>query len=237
MGTYEWDPVVRALELLRQATVRDPDFASALAAAGYCHAQLDAIGRVDDRVANRRAGIDCARRALRVAGDDAFALAAVAHLLGYFNEDIDTAIAIVDRALAINPSSAYGWRWSAFARLYAGRPDVARAHFETSLRLNPRGPRWVQLTGIGVTYFFERQFNDAVTALLTALQENPAYPLAHRMLAACFAHMGRIDEARDVVTRLRAITPVVIPLDTNYRNPDQRELFLSGLRLAMDETE
>jgi len=46
---------------------------------------------------------------------------------------------------------------------------------------------------------------------------------------------GRLDEAHQIVERLRAITPVVVPADTPYRNPEHRELFLSGLRLAAGE--
>ena len=45
--------------------------------------------------------------------------------------------------------------------------------------------------------------------------------------------MGRLDDAGANVSRLRAITPQVVPSDLPYRNPDDRELFLSGLRLAM----
>jgi hypothetical protein len=44
--------------------------------------------------------------------------------------------------------------------------------------------------------------------------------------------MGRFDDAREIVTRLRAITRVVIPDASFLRNPEHRELFLSGLRLA-----
>jgi hypothetical protein len=47
--------------------------------------------------------------------------------------------------------------------------------------------------------------------------------------------MGRLDEARDVVKRLRTITPQVLPSDLPFRNPEDRELFLSGLRLAVGE--
>ena len=118
VATYEREPVVRALDLLQQAISHDPGFASALARAAYCHAILDAIGRVADREGNRRTALNLANRALRTAGDDAMALAAVAHALGYFGEDIGAAIAIVDRSLAVNPSSFYGWRWSGFLRLY-----------------------------------------------------------------------------------------------------------------------
>jgi hypothetical protein len=49
--------------------------------------------------------------------------------------------------------------------------------------------------------------------------------------------MGRLDEAREIVERLRAITPVVVPSFIPYRNPEHRELFLSGLRLAAGEAE
>jgi hypothetical protein len=48
--------------------------------------------------------------------------------------------------------------------------------------------------------------------------------------------MGRLNEAREVVKRLRAITPVVVPKATPYRDAGQRELYLSGLRLASGET-
>ena len=47
--------------------------------------------------------------------------------------------------------------------------------------------------------------------------------------------MGQFDDAQEIVARLRAISPVVIP-DVNYlRNAEQRERYLSGLRLAMGE--
>jgi hypothetical protein len=39
-----------------------------------------------------------------------------------------------------------------------------------------------------------------------------------------------------IVARPRAITSQVVPSDLPYRNPEHRELFLSGLRLAAGET-
>jgi len=67
------------------------------------------------------------------------------------------------------------------------------------------------------------------------VQEDPTLPLGHRFLAACLAHMGRFDEAREVVTWLRRITSEVIPDVSYLRNPEHRELYLSGLRMAMGE--
>jgi hypothetical protein len=74
-----------------------------------------------------------------------------------------------------------------------------------------------------------------VPKLLLAIQEYSSYIQPYRYLAACYAHMGQFDDAQEIVARLRAISPVVIP-DVNYlRNAEQRELYLSGLRLAMGE--
>jgi TolB-like protein/class 3 adenylate cyclase len=235
VGTYEWEPTKRALDLLRQAIERDPNFGKAMACAGYCHAVLDAIGKVETPEADRRIALDLARRALRTAGDDSMALACIAHVLGYFNEDIKDALAILARSIAVNPNSFWGWRWSGFAHLYNGEPEIAIKHFETSLRLSPLGPRWTQTTGIGIGHMFCGRLDAAASFLQLALQENPSYPLANRFLASCYAHLGRMDDARQVVARLRAITPAIVPKLTNYRDLGQREMFLSGLRLAAGE--
>jgi hypothetical protein len=47
--------------------------------------------------------------------------------------------------------------------------------------------------------------------------------------------MGRLDDARDIVERLRTLTPVVIPDVSYLRNGEHRELLLSGLRMAAGE--
>jgi hypothetical protein len=90
---------------------------------------------------------------------------------------------------------------------------------------------------ISAAYFVSRRFDEAVPELRLVIPEDPSLPLGYRFLAACLAHMGRLDEAREVVARLRAITPVVIPDVSYLRNADHRELYLSGLRLAAGEAQ
>jgi len=141
----------------------------------------------------------------------------------------------MDRSLALNPSFAEGWYSSGVLRNFAGQPDLAITHLETSLRLNPRDRKARHLTGIGVAHFFSRRFGDAAASLAMSLEEIPGWAVTYRHLAACYAHMGRLDEAREIVKRLRMITPVVIPSAIPYRNPEHRQLFLSGLRLAAGE--
>jgi hypothetical protein len=88
---------------------------------------------------------------------------------------------------------------------------------------------------IGCAYFLNRQFEQAAEALFLSVQERPAGSWSHRQLASCYALMGRLDEARSIITRLHAITADVVPSFVPYRNPEHRDLFLSGLRLAAGE--
>jgi adenylate cyclase len=86
-----------------------------------------------------------------------------------------------------------------------------------------------------MAYFVQHRFDEAASKLLLSIQDRPGFPAPYRWLAACYAHMGRLDEAHAIVARLRAITPQVMPNGIALRDPEHRELFLSGLRLAAGE--
>jgi class 3 adenylate cyclase/tetratricopeptide (TPR) repeat protein len=229
--------VIQALGLLDQAIAIDPHYGPALSMVAICHMHLVINGWVEEPETCSRKAIELARRALEAGGNDPGVLAGAAFVLAYFGEDIGAMIGLVDRALALSPSYARGWYLSGVLRLWAGQPDLAIEHIETSLRLSPRERMGMAqpLFVTGTAYFFKRQFDEAATKLLLSIQDHPGFPAQYRFLAACYAHMGRLDEARAIVARLRAIAPRVMPSDMPLRNPENRELFLSGLRLAAGE--
>ena len=91
---------------------------------------------------------------------------------------------------------------------------------------------------IGTTLFFSRRFEEAAPRLRTAIEKTPAFLTSYRFLAACYADMRLIDGARATVAWLRAITPeVMVNYPLPFRDPQHRELYFSGLRLAMGKTE
>jgi tetratricopeptide (TPR) repeat protein len=142
------------------------------------------------------------------------------------------------RTGASGPTSyAPGWHISGFLRLWAGQTDLAIEHGEMALRLSPRARPGDEALLIGTALFFGRRFEEAVPKLWVAIEAAPAFPNPYRYLAACYAHMGLFDEARRTIERLRAIMPEVrVDLLLPYRDPQHRELFLSGLRLALGDT-
>jgi len=227
--------VSAALGLLEQAIAIDPNYGPALSWAAICHMRLVNDGWTEAPETNRGKATALARQALQMAQNDPGTLANAAEALAYFGEDIGAMIELVDRALALNPSFARGWYRSGVLRVWAGQPDLAIEHVETSLRLSPRERMGQPLTVLGIAYFLKRRFDEAASKLLPSIQNHPGFPNSYRTLAACYAHMGRLDEARAILARLRTITPQVVPSDLPWRNPEHRELFLSGLRLAAGE--
>jgi len=175
--------ISEALHLLEQAIARDPRYGPALALAAICCYRLD-------READRPKGVDFARRALEVAGDDPGILANAAQALAYFGEDIGAMMALVDRALTLNPNFARGWLISGHLRNWVGQHDIAIEHVEAALRLSPRARVGDSLLAIGGAHFFARRFVEAVPKLLLAIQDDPSFPLPYRFLARMLCPYG-----------------------------------------------
>ena len=231
--------IPEALGLLEQALARDPTYAPALAMAGLCHMRLVQDARSDNDNEDRGKAIALARRALQLAKDDPGTLVNAALTLACCGDDIETMMAVADRAVTLHPSFARGWYIAGMLRNFAGQPEAAIERLEAARRLSPRGRVGMVLFTIGQAYFFMRRFDEAISWILLELQEEPEFPPAHRFLIASYAHMGRLDEAQAALERLREINPRVVHPNNrlqNFRNPEHRELFVSGLRLAMGET-
>ena len=235
--SWEKNDYLEALEWLSQAIKQDDTYGPALALSAVYLMALNQNGWVDDPEATRQKAIWLARRAVRHAGTDAGTIARAAWALAYAGEDINAAIALMDQSLHINPSFADGWRWSGWLRLWAGFPDMAIDHLKKSLRLDPLDPARAISLPTGVAHFFARRLDQARTTLLRSFHEHPNWAPTSCFLASCYAHLGQLDEAKIIIKRLRALTPVVRPNADLWRDSEQREFYLSGLQLAMSETE
>jgi TolB-like protein len=227
--------IPQALALLEGAIGRDRDYGPALAFAAHCCMRLCMDGSSKHPGSDRRKGIEYARRALRLAGNDPGTLANSAMALAYFDEDIGAMIALVDRALMLNPSFARGWHVSSMLRHWSGQPDLAIEHATTALQLSPLGGIGSPFLMMGQSHFLSRRFDEALAALLLAIQVLPAdFPSPYRWLVACYTHLGKHDDAREVLQRLRRMTPLII--ESTLRNSEHHELLISGLHSAVGET-
>ena len=225
-----------ALRLMEQAIARDPRYGPALAWAAICCFRLILDSRSEDPAADRLKGADFARRALEGAGDDPGVLANAAVALAYFGEDIGAMMALVDRALALNPNFARGWHTRRHAQGVGGparqRDRVSRR------RAAPQPPRPHRHLGQS-----DRPRASFCPALRPGRAEAAArdpgrselsgpISLSRRLLRPSGAARRRPRNPRAAAC---AVTTVVIPDISHFRNPEHRELLLSGLRLTVGD--
>jgi TolB-like protein len=226
--------MLEALDLASRAIALDPDFGPALALAATCHRLLVLYEWSDDLEGHRRLGIELAHRALRAAGDDPNVLARVAANADLLEDDYGAAVALLERALTLNPGCASAWVNYGMVRARAGETDAAIENFRTALRLDPLGPQQPRTIGlIGRALFQQGRFSEAVP-MLKEFAQHVDTPMAQSFLAAAYGHLAQASEAQAALARYRAFSPQ--PLDAfaaNWvRDPAQRKLFLDGIALA-----
>jgi adenylate cyclase len=231
---YNKASTLEAFGLLERAVALDPNNAPALSLAALCHTQFVGFGWTPDPEPNRREGIELAHRALKTAPDDAYVLSNCSSVAGALEGDFDTAITLADRAIALNPGSALARLAGGMARMRIGQVDLAAAHLEAAIRLDPLGPDRPAYTAIlAQVRFYQRRFAEAVVLEREAAQQNE-YPLIRAFLAASYGHLGRKADALEALAEYRSRTqrPIEDVAHRISRDPDHIKLFLDGIALA-----
>jgi adenylate cyclase len=234
---YRLDRVglTEALALLNQAITLDPNHGLALVLAAGCHTEIGLAGWAEDPDNNRRRGIERARAALKAAGHDAMVLAWASFAAGYLELDLENAVALADRAIAMNPGCAMAWLGSADARRRAGDADLAVEHVERAMRLDPVGAdRPGQLFCKAAARFEQGRFGDVISLSREMAHHFDENPGPHAFLAASYGHLGQVEHAKEALSRFAALTPQPIDAWAPGFFPDRTrlKLFLDGIALA-----
>lgn len=205
-GTRE--AIDQALPLFHRAINCDPDFASAYAMAAWCHCWRKINGWMTDRPREMAEGVRLARRAVELGKDDAVALTRCGHALGHLAGDLPGGIALLDKALVLNPNLAAAWFLGAFLRLWHGETDEAVEHLTHAMRLSPLDPELYRMqAGMAAAHLLMGRFDTASSWAEKALRELPSLLLVAATLAASHALAGRTAEAQRALDHLRQLDP------------------------------
>ena len=226
-----------ALPLFYEAIKRDPEFASAYAMAAWCHSWRKLSRWVTDVEREVAEGTRLVRRAVELGQNDAVALAASAHALAHLTRDLDGGIALLDRALVLDPNLAVGWYLGGFLRIWRGEPDDAIERIARGMRLSPLGPDIQRMeVGTALAHLLAGRREDAVSWADKASIHRSDQALPITILAAVYARAGRGDEARSAVQRLRQLDPKLRLSNLNewlpFQRPQDLENFAGALREA-----
>jgi adenylate cyclase len=198
--------VTKALPLLDEALALEADYAGAHGLLAWCHELLFAHGGFTEK--NRAAAIHHARAAIAHGRDDATALAFGAFAIGMVEHDRVTAIAALERALALSPSSALSLFLGCLVLAYAGEAERAIDWAQRALRLSPFDRlNYCSYNALAVGHFLRRRYEEAASAARRALQFNPNFSVSNSLLVAPLAKLGRLDEAKAVALRVLTLQP------------------------------
>lgn len=226
-----------ALPLFRKAIDIDPDFASAYGMAAWCHFWRKINGWMNDRPQEVVEGARLARRAVELGQNDAVALTRGGHALGHFGGDLDSCIALLDRALVLNPNLAAAWFLAGFLRAERGDPDDAVEHIARAIRLSPLDPEMFRMqAGMALAHLFAGRFDAASSWAEKSFRDFPSFLMVSGIIAASHALAGRTDDARQAMRHLRQLDPTLrvsslgewLPI----RRPQHLAIFADGLRKA-----
>jgi adenylate cyclase len=232
--TYGRNDILLAVDLFKRAVSLDADYGAALAMAALCQALVVVFGWADD-LENRLADVKTlSERAIKVAAEDPDVLSLVTTTMLMIGEDLQTAAALADRAMVLNPGSTVVWAAKGVVSFYDGRFQQAYEDYESALRLDPLSPNRTSLIGMqGAARFAQRRFADAVPLLKQSAQLMPEWALNQAVLVACYGHLGELDAARDAMARFDALSAVSIrDWASAWPMPDLRQLLLDGIALS-----
>ncbi len=125
-----------------------------------------------------------------------------------FGKNYGTARVLLERAVSLDPNSAWALSRLGWLEVYADRPQSARPYFERAIRLSPMDPmNFNNYVGIASSYQVEENDEAAAEYFKRALGERPNAFWIHRNLAPSLLAVGREAEARQSLATLFAAYP------------------------------
>jgi TolB-like protein/class 3 adenylate cyclase len=120
-----------------------------------------------------------------------------------FEHRYETAIADLQKAIALDPGDSWNYAYMAYALACAGRPDEALSFIGTAVRLDPHSPP-LFLSFLGLAQFGKSRFAEAAASLESATRLNVSEPWPLILQASAYGHLGRNDDAKAAVARYKA---------------------------------
>ena len=234
--------IEEALRLLRRAVDLDPTYARAFSNLSLCCWIFISQGfghRDDPLVADI---VQAAQKGLALASHDSEVVVVAARTVGLPGGDLETAVALIEKAIVLNPNNAEAFRLGAVLYGHLGQTEKAVEYQKRGDRLNPVYGGWNGSMGYVIAYFGAGAHEKVLEWTARILSERPNSAGALRYRAASLALVGRVQEARQVVARILGQTPDYtvaevrrhheFDMNSPFKGPGVTESLYRGLRLA-----
>ena len=228
---------IEALKLTETANNLDPDFAAPFALGALCFVQSWRVGWSNGGAEDVSEARRLARRAIELDKDDPWVLALAGNALALFVGEVEEGAALLALAISLDPNLAAARIWNGYVQLCLGDKDAAIEQFQIGLRMSPLDPRiFLAQNGMAMAHFLAGRYEEGSLWAKTALQQNPNFVSARRILMACHAMAGRVEEARQAWAVARQIDPTqrisTVLNIWNFRRPQDFQRYAEACRIA-----
>ena len=146
-----------------------------------------------------------ARRAVELNDQEPVSHMALGAVL-LWRRDHEGALAESRRMMALDPNFAQGYSTTGLALMYAGRAAEALEPIAMAMRLDPLYPAMV-LHFLAQANFSLGKYEIAAQQLVDRIARNPGTDASRMLLASCYGHLGRAEDARAAWVELLKVNP------------------------------
>ncbi|HWT97292.1 MAG TPA: adenylate/guanylate cyclase domain-containing protein [Terriglobales bacterium] len=185
--------ILHARELFDRAIAMEPTNARALVGLGYTYVVEAGYGWADNPQETARKVNEIAQKAIGLDHGDSEAhrILAWSHL--HWNENFDLATSEIDHAIAINPNDCKNYCFKGWLLICTGEQESSIVAAHEALRRNPLQPGDCLYT-VGAAEYFSGHYEHALKIFA---QIHPShYVDVNAWMAACYAELGRAEDAR-----------------------------------------
>ncbi|MCW8084039.1 winged helix-turn-helix domain-containing tetratricopeptide repeat protein [Sabulicella glaciei] len=199
--------LAEAEAMFRRAIELDPGFARAHGGLAYVLLQETVVGDREARAMRLDEALRASRNAVGLDGQDCMNLCVLGRVHA-FHHEYEEAIALLEEAVALNPSFAQAHFALGCTKVWSGRAREGITHVERATQLSPRDPH---LSSFHATRAFAHislgELAEAVESARRATRVPNAKAWPHMMLVSALGLMGREEEARRALDGLLAKEP------------------------------
>ena len=235
ISKFRVEDLYESRRLLQQSLSIDPNYARsyALLANSYAIAYATPLDGdfLNPCVLDR--ALDLARKAVRLDRNLPEAHAALGVVLTWKHQH-DDSIAAFERATALNPNYV-DWRFG-FALIYAGASKRAIDVVQACMRLDPFYMPLATFV-LAFAHYMLKQHTQALSLLRDYVAQVPTFRAGHGLLAATYARLGQMDEARAQAAEVLRLGPGFTISGAGrtlsaFKDPEDDKHFFNGLRKA-----
>jgi TolB-like protein/class 3 adenylate cyclase/Tfp pilus assembly protein PilF len=197
--------MIRARELYEAAHKADPDWSRPLAGLASIDWYEAKQGWSTSREESIQSGIQLARRAIQMDPDSPLGYQTLGNLYALTGQG-ENAIELRRKAAELAPNDLVAVAGLATRLKDFGGEQEAVDLFEQAMRLSPKHPWWVPYA-YGVSLYLVGREEEAVQSFKKANDLNPNHILPKAFLAAVYADLGQIDEAKAIADEVKRLDP------------------------------